>query len=887
MTVRTFEDFSGGMDTRNGLMQDDARRFLLLQNMIVTPGRKIDSRPPLGQLGGLIDTAKTKGFVRLDGAWYCFAPKGTTPSHTLEGGITTLFFDLPDYCTADGWTLVYAALYGITPYAIIRHAYPGGTVTSLLKLHVWDKRKNKPTYCEDPACPTNWSKELPQHIYGIGDVGQFSDYDPVIATASNKLHMSRPDCNVGLCKTNDARVWNSRSVDQVLTQGDVYYFIQPSTLDGVCSFVVSLPWEDLGAEGRYAAYVFELLLPDGTWTGLQEVGQAPLDHNTYWPAPITSRFDATKNEIQIQAKLSNSPGRILRFRAIAKAAPITIITGGLFDPGLASIAPAINDSQIQWEGSTISAPRQVITIPPGSAGKSFLVGIPLPGSGVPAIREITNPSQNPYNGWERYRIRIIARAIVAGFDLTGTVTVTATSNVVTGAGTLFTTQLVSGDHIVINGEQHIVDVISSDTSMTTTTPFAAAAAAVPFTRYRNTDGTYFISTLTGTSSINALSNSVVGVGTLFNEETLVGDSIVINGEERVITGIQDDLHLTVGDVFTTTISGALVLRRQTYNYASDIAAGNQWYVQKEVDATLYLAGLGLASFINTSFYDNTGKPPSLIAQVKNRLGVFFDSTFQLWQTDPDPTNYKYLAGVQVGTGRNTKAVAVKIMDDLFVPTDSGVRVFSATGLNYEGAQDQNLGEILDGTKLPPITAAAWWSYKNLYVAAGAQNGVLTVIAMTIIKSIRCNAWSVFTFQGVDSVDYLTSEGDRLYIHSGNKVFFLDGLSTDYIDITDPPDLPFERKGRWHFMHMGAPNANKAMQFMDLVQTGKATWRWFPSPLLPDQFIGPIILPKGPSWGRARIPLASLGSAIAFEFSSRDRTGYRLEILQVEFQPRKR
>ena len=815
MTSKHFTDFSGGRDTRQGTFLDDARRFADLENAITTPGRKPERRPPLVRVDHLIDTANTQGFQFLDGEWICFAPKGAPVAHTIALPITTKFFDVPDNCSGP-WELMGSGIYGTSPYAIIKHDFPGGEVTSIIKLHLWDNRKDKPTYVEDPACPTNWTKEYPQHIFGIGEVGSFFDYRPVAAVASNKLHMSRPDGNVGLCKTNDARVWNSRSVDQVLFQGDLYYYIQPASNTGICTFTVSLPHDELQKDGRWAAYVLELLLTDGSWVQLVEVAGVPVTHNTYSPNPVPSRFGSARDEIQLQVRLANQPGRILRFRAIAKAAPLTIISGGKFEPGSALITPAINDAKVLYDGASYDAPKTTITIPALSAGKDFLVGIVLPGDPTPPIREIVTPGVMPYNGYERYRIRLIARAIV------------------------------------------------------------------------DAGGTFFVSTLSGTHSITSLSNSVkANAAGAYQTELLVGDRVLINGEERVVSVIISNRELTVDNVFTTSITGAVMLRRQTYNYASDVASGNQWYVQREVDAILFGSGLGLASFINTAFYDNTGSQPRLITQLKNRLAVVFDSGFQLWYTDPDPTRYSFLDGVNVGTGRNTEAEAVEAFGDVIIPTDSGPRSFSATGLNYDAAEDQNLGEILDGTDLPPLSAAAWWSYKNLYVTAGVKDGVLTVLVLTIIRANKTNAWSTFAFAGITSLEKVIPVGDRLYIKTGGEVYYLDALATDFIDSNDPPDLPYETRGRWHFMHFGEPNVNKRLQYMDCDQRGSASWRWFPNPSLPNEGIGPILLPDGPTWGRARVPLACKGAAISFEFRSRDRRGYRLEALQVEYRPSKR
>lgn len=68
------------------------------------------------------------------------------------------------------------------------------------------------------------------------------------------------------------------------------------------------------------------------------------------------------------------------------------------------------------------------------------------------------------------------------FTLTGTVSVTASSTTVTGVNTKFTTELKAGDTITIAAEDRSVDSISTDTSLTLTTPHTAGASTVTATK---------------------------------------------------------------------------------------------------------------------------------------------------------------------------------------------------------------------------------------------------------------------------------------------------------------------------------------------------------------------------------------------------------------------
>lgn len=71
--------------------------------------------------------------------------------------------------------------------------------------------------------------------------------------------------------------------------------------------------------------------------------------------------------------------------------------------------------------------------------------------------------------------------------------------------------------------------------------------------------------LTGSIDPTA-STSVVGVGTLFTTELIVGSRITVNGETRTVTVITDNTHLTVNSAFTDTGNDASV---DAYNSPTD------------------------------------------------------------------------------------------------------------------------------------------------------------------------------------------------------------------------------------------------------------------------------------------------------------------------------
>lgn len=94
--------------------------------------------------------------------------------------------------------------------------------------------------------------------------------------------------------------------------------------------------------------------------------------------------------------------------------------------------------------------------------------------------------------------------------LTGTVTVTSGSNIVTGVGTDFLNELVVGDIVTIEGEQLEVESITSATEFITTLPFQGTtqSAALAFKSARPTQKIGLIMTINSTDVSSKLVNEL-------------------------------------------------------------------------------------------------------------------------------------------------------------------------------------------------------------------------------------------------------------------------------------------------------------------------------------------------------------------------------------------
>ncbi|MFW6340818.1 MAG: hypothetical protein ACOC0Q_08120, partial [Wenzhouxiangella sp.] len=228
----SLEDFRGGIDLRDGLFTDNQSRLRIGSNIWISKGRKIRRRPPLLQEDG--DLAATcQGLLSIDGHFYTIAKKGESVTHTggLAGLVQTLFFDNPDHCT--DWELLDALVFDGYAAAWIRHTFPSAQYPHLMFLHVWDELVYAPTFVQDPYLPGSFSPS----IADLYEQRYDGDFKPVLAEGVSKLWTSTLRGNTHCCRTADARVWNQRSQDSLLLDGEHWCFVVPEGAQ-VRSFIV-------------------------------------------------------------------------------------------------------------------------------------------------------------------------------------------------------------------------------------------------------------------------------------------------------------------------------------------------------------------------------------------------------------------------------------------------------------------------------------------------------------------------------------------------------------------------------------------------------------------------------------------------------------------------
>ena len=163
--------------------------------------------------------------------------------------------------------------------------------------------------------------------------------------------------------------------------------------------------------------------------------------------------------------------------------------------------------------------------------------------------------------------------------LTGTVAWTQSTGALAGTGTNFADELRVGDVIDITGASQsgtgtktgivITSVTADDAAVGTELEGTVANISVAAATNRRKRSVYQQQSadMAGTVTTAADSTSVTGTGTLFSAQFVVGDLIVVGGEERRVSAITNDTSLTVSEKFIGVNTTAAYERKWEYSGA--------------------------------------------------------------------------------------------------------------------------------------------------------------------------------------------------------------------------------------------------------------------------------------------------------------------------------
>lgn len=259
---------------------------------------------------------------------------------------------------------------------------------------------------------------------------------------------------------------------------------------------------------------------------------------------------------------------------------------------------------------------------------------------------------------------------------TGTGTISGASTTITGASTLFTSELVVGDVISVSGVERTVTAIASDTSLTINVPFLVDPAG----------GIFSIEKKVSFGNGNATIGTNSGTATMISSTAGLFPSIV------------PKLEITTGGLTYNSYSDLVVIRHanQPMNTGSTRQVGLLMKLSTEVDTNESGKSGGML-VESTSVYANN---PSLYLVTGNAKRMTINSAGNVGVANTNPT---YPLDV-TGAIRSSRALM----------NSSGVPVISACGTTPPAAtagSNNNSGQFTLGTG---ATTACTITFANAY-----------------------------------------------------------------------------------------------------------------------------------------------------------------------------
>ncbi len=897
----SLEEFQGGIDLRDGLFSSNQTRFRELVNLRIDKGRKLVRRPPCLRESGDLDS-KSQGLVSIDGQLYTFAKKGDVISHSgsVASLVKTLYFDVPDLTTT--WTLIAAGVFDGYAVAYIAHAYPSATYPTITFLHVWDGLVYAPTFVQDPYLPGSFSPS----IADLSEQTYDAAFRPVLGQGTTKLWTSSIAGNAHCCRTADARVWNQRTKDSLLQDGEHWCFVVPEGV-GIKQFTVPRDAAWMTGEGRWAYYVLEY--NNGTsWTPMEEISGVPSTAYQWRFLSVPSRFSGGWNETLLSFYWGRATAGLIRLRLVAgdTAVDVTVTptvelqagsgSAWKLKVGTAKFRYRDGDSQTAAEYTTADL------IP----NKTYLLAVSSDPVLFPTLLNLTD---NPFpNGWGREHRRYIKKisttteatgrtewepTFTATWSaITGTVNVNSGTNGITGTLTLFTTELTLisgyGDTVRVSGTVRQIATIGGPLAATVTVNWGANATAVAIER-----GASYARFNAGKTQVR-LDAALVA-------QLTVGNTIRLNSVLYKVSAISGQLvtitNLTGVDADYTADANKLQVVYKTsqpliedYQYAFQANTDSAWYTDRVVEY-IDQAGAEDALSIATAAHDNTGGQITSITSVRQRMLITYPGSMQLWAIDQDTNRTAYLDTLSFGTGEQPTPPAVQWYGSLVVPVENGIRSISVVGSNTDNLQDLNIGEPIE--PLPTLSASTadfWPWYGQLIVAGSTPDGAIEFRCLDYSRESKITAWSRWTISGLAKPDVgtLRPSGSNMWFRAGTSLHRFDAKATVFRDFGDAVGNAYESKAFFHFNDLGKPGTSKRWTGMDIVQDGKSSIAFalppygapFEALTAGPLAIGPQI--EGITYGRSRFPLALMASAIAPRITTRDETGWRLQRLALDF-----
>lgn len=311
-------------------------------------------------------------------------------------------------------------------------------------------------------------------------------------------------------------------------------------------------------------------------------------------------------------------------------------------------------------------------------------------------------------------------------SLTGSVSVTDGTNIVTGVGTSFDTELSEGDAIRIEGETFTVTSITSATSLTLDSNHLAGASGVSATK----DDTYFaVESGDGGSRFTILSDGRVGIG-LSNPgaklEVRGGDLLIRNNSENAKLRLRTD---------SASHDSLLVFRPQSgssanFNIGVDGSDGEKFKLTRGNAGLGFNNGVSGDAVLTVDSSNNVG---ILNTSPSTALDVTGTVTATAFVGDGSGlTNLPSGGSPTDVTSVNFAQGANRAIDVDRATTGSGNNLTVSSGGAQSGSTDQNGGDLILSSGVSTGSGSSKIEFQTNPAGSSGTTDTTPTTAMTIL-----------------------------------------------------------------------------------------------------------------------------------------------------------
>ena len=408
---------------------------------------------------------------------------------------------------------------------------------------------------------------------------------------------------------------------------------------------------------------------------------------------------------------------------------------------------------------------------------------------------------------------------------------------------------------------------------------------------------------TATFELNSVVTNAVLVSSLAPSSVYyVG--ISVNGSpaffltSATITGLQRYQLLIVGTV-TTNLSGQII---STVPFQYGPQALTAWYNARHQNNLDYWSGLDEAGFLNSSTHDSSGTNITTMVAIKNRMLICYGQKAQLWQVDPNPANNGFLDEEDFGTA----FPGVKFFDKGMIYSQAGFIAYNLLGISFQALKDIYIGEQINSIGTFALQAACFWPLQRAYVCFGhltncaqyaeyaelpadsplwSAGGVYGFFYLTFSEESQIAAWSFHIVAGLTSVSKIIALNNRVYLLSGQQIWYFDTLNTTFLDgaqgaVAGAGTVSYRGDANWPLVPLGGSGSVRLLH-MDMIKQGivevqVAVMPWNGGQEIPGPFSRYIEM------GRLRVPLRCTGRAVAARLLTTDPAGMVLKSIRYEY-----